>query len=48
MGPLAWLWTERIAMIMKLVRETIENIVVNRPEPTEEHPQHMGLDKGYD
>jgi len=33
---------------MKLVRETIENIVGTRPEPTEEHPQHMGLDKGYD
>jgi putative transposase len=33
---------------MKLVRETIENIVVNRPEPTEEHPQNMCLDKGYD
>jgi putative transposase len=33
---------------MKMVRETIENIVVNRPEPTEEHPQNVCLDKGYD
>jgi putative transposase len=33
---------------MKLVRETIENIVVERPEPTEEHQQGMCLDKGYD
>ncbi len=33
---------------MKLVRETIENTVVDRPEPTEEHPQNMCLDKGYD
>jgi len=33
---------------MKLVRETIENIVVDRPEPTEEQPQGMCLDKGYD
>jgi len=33
---------------MKLVRETIENIVVARPEPTEEQPQGMCLDKGYD
>jgi putative transposase len=33
---------------MKLVRETIESIVVDRPEPTEEQPQNMCLDKGYD
>lgn len=33
---------------MKLVRETIEHIVVDRPEPTEEQPQGMCLDKGYD
>jgi transposase len=33
---------------MKLVRETIANIVVDRPEPTEEQPQGMCLDKGYD
>jgi len=33
---------------MKLARETIERIVVERPEPTEERPQGMRLDKGYD
>lgn len=33
---------------MKLVRTTIESIVVDRPEPTAEHPQGMCLDKGYD
>lgn len=33
---------------MKLVRETIENIVVERPEPTQEEPQGMCMDKGYD
>ncbi len=33
---------------MKLVRSTIESIVVKRPEPTAEHPQSMCLDKGYD
>ena len=33
---------------MKLVRATIEHIVVDRPEPTEEAPQGMCLDKGYD
>ena len=33
---------------MKLVRETIESLVVQRPEPNEEQPQGMCLDKGYD
>jgi putative transposase len=33
---------------MKLVQPTIESLVVERPEPTAEHPQGMCLDKGYD
>ena len=33
---------------MKLVRPTIESIVIDRPEPSEEHPQGMCLDKGDD
>ncbi len=33
---------------MKLVRTTIESIVVDRPKPTAEHPQGLCLDKGYD
>jgi transposase len=33
---------------MKLVRATLESIVVERPEPSEEQPQGMCLDKGYD
>jgi len=33
---------------MKLVRATIESIVAQRPQPTEERPQGMCLDKGYD
>jgi putative transposase len=33
---------------MKLVRSTIESIVVGRPKPTAERPQGMCLDKGYD
>lgn len=33
---------------MKLVQATIESMVVKRPEPTEEQPQGMCLDKGYD
>ncbi len=33
---------------MKLARQTLESIVVERPQPTEEEPQGMCLDKGYD
>ncbi len=33
---------------MKLVRETLESMVVDRPQSTEEQPQGMCLDKGYD
>jgi putative transposase len=33
---------------MKLVRPTIEGIIIERPEPTEDQPQGMCLDKGYD
>jgi len=33
---------------MKLVRETVESLVVERPEPDAAHPQGMCLDKGYD
>jgi putative transposase len=32
----------------KLLTATIDAIVVERPEPTEETPQHLCLDKGYD
>jgi transposase len=33
---------------MKLVRATLESIVVARPEPSAEQPQGMCMDKGYD
>lgn len=33
---------------MKMVRETIENIIAHRPTPTAEQLQGMCLDKGYD
>jgi len=33
---------------MKLVRPTLEGIGVARPEPTEDQPQGMCLDQGYD
>lgn len=32
----------------KMGRMTLESIPIERPEPTEEHPQHLCLDKGYD
>jgi putative transposase len=32
----------------KLLKQTIESIVVERPEPTKKSPQHLCLDKGYD
>ena len=32
----------------KLLRQTIEAIVVDRPEPMDDVPQHLCLDKGYD
>ena len=33
---------------MKMTRETLESIPVERPEPTPEQPQGMCMDKGYD
>ena len=33
---------------MKLLASTLGAIVIERPEPTEEEPQHLCLDKGYD
>lgn len=33
---------------MKLVRETIESIAIERPTPTPAEPQGMCMDKGYD
>ena len=33
---------------MKLARGTVEDLVIKRPEPTDERPQGMCLDKGYD
>jgi transposase len=32
----------------KLVRATVESLVMARPEPTGQHPQGMCLDAGYD
>jgi transposase len=32
----------------KMARQTIESIPIERPEPTDDEPQGMCLDKGYD
>jgi putative transposase len=31
-----------------LLKSTLDAVVVMRPMPTAEHPQHLCLDKGYD
>ena len=33
---------------MKLVAATLESVIVARPAPSAERPQHICLDKGYD
>ena len=33
---------------MKMVESTLENIIIERPEPTWKHPQNICMDKGYD
>jgi putative transposase len=33
---------------MKLLAATLAAVVIERPEPTEEAPQHVCADKGYD
>lgn len=33
---------------MKMVQSTLESMIVDRPEPTPDAPQHLCQDKGYD
>jgi putative transposase len=47
-GPLAVVISGANRHDTKLLGETLEAIVVERPEPTAEHPQHLCLDKAYD
>ena len=47
-GPLSIVVAGANVVDAKLLDRTIEAIVVDRPEPTEEKPQHLCLDKGYD
>jgi len=47
-GPLGTMLAGANAHDTKLLAATLEAIVVERPLPTEERPQHLCLDKGYD
>jgi len=47
-GPLGMVIAGANKPDAQLLRATIEAIVVPRPTPTKEHPQHLCLDKGYD
>ena len=47
-GPLAVVIEGANRHDTKMLEATIEAIVVERPEPTEQEPQHLCLDKGYD
>ena len=33
---------------MKLVQSTLDRMVIKRPEPTADEPQHLCMDRGYD
>lgn len=47
-GPLGVIVAGANVHDTKLLKETIESIVVQRPAPTKKSPQHLCLDKGYD
>jgi putative transposase len=47
-GPLAVVIAGANVHDTKLLAQTLEAIVVERPKPTAEQPQHLCLDKGYD
>jgi putative transposase len=47
-GPLGVVVAAANVNDCKLLEQTIQAIVVQRPEPTPENPQHLCLDKGYD
>jgi putative transposase len=47
-GPLGATIARANVLERKMLRATIEAIVVERPEPTAEEPPHLSLDRGYD
>jgi putative transposase len=47
-GPLGVVIAGANVWERRMLRATIEAIVVERPEPTEERPHHLSLDGGYE
>jgi putative transposase len=47
-GPLGVVTAGANVVEQKLLEATIDAIVIERPKPTEEKPQHLCLDKGFD
>jgi putative transposase len=47
-GPLSAVVAGANVHDTKLLGATLEAVIVERPAPTEESPQHLCLDKGYD
>ena len=47
-GPLSVIVAGANVHDTKLLKATLEAVVVQRPKPTSESPQHLCLDKGYD
>jgi putative transposase len=47
-GPLGVVIAGANVLERRLLKATVEAIVVERPEPTPERPQHLSLDKGDD
>lgn len=47
-GPLAMVVAAANVHDTKLLEQTLEAVVVPRPAPSEDRPQHLCLDKGYD
>ena len=47
-GPLSVIIAGANVRDDKLLAATLDAVVLERPEPTEETPQHLCLDKGYD
>lgn len=47
-GPISFVVGGANVHDAKLLEETLEEVVVKRPNPTPKDPQHLCLDKGYD
>ena len=46
--PVGWVVAGANRPDMKLVKDTVDSLIVKRPRPTKKRPQGMCLDKGYD